>query len=808
MVFSSRPPSPSHQHIDLLPDDEVHTGPQPPFHNTDGADVHDAKERPRLEILLDKEVIYLKGTGVDVEPSHLSGHVALYLDQPTSIREITLQFRGKARLPPHESITLSSSPLTYILCNHEWSFLEGEKKHNHTLKPGRHLFPFQLQLGGSLPSSIWTALHGGAWIAYKLRAHAVRPGLAHNLQTVCPVTLVRSFAAEALEYQQTLEIENTWPEKLMYSIMVPHKAWAAGDSVTALVKFSPLVKGVGVLSINSTIQETIKLYARSGSQEVTKTVASVRHELINGKAVEAHELEGPQRHKPPVTPGFSLPSTPNIGSSARNSAGGYFGLTPGVPTFNGPTAQVDGHVGPSGASGSYFPPVAPEPEQDANLMSSDDTVTYITFKLPTTITPSHGLDPINVSHRIRWSILILNLDGHTSELRCSLPIHILDSRLLDEARSYTAATRRLLIGGPDVPPEPLDDDMELPSYNAHVRDRIANMYMPEGATLRVTNPWMSGGGTPAIIANDGSASRTHSGTSSPLDGHLISHLPHAPGSDDSTPLDWVNSELLLSIAEEYTPGQTQTHFSPTHTPSDHSDSNPATRPSSRRHSRANSRAGSRASSPERSGVRSPGKALHIAGPNETYIHAAQASRSAQGLFKATMKPFTSLSHPAWLSRSHSHQNVAEMQRAAAQQQQISQRDGGNSNNGHGHPVQTPGGRQIHLTDAPSMHQVPDYQVASRGFIGGVPPLSSMAGLPSYDDVERSQSESNLAGRFQSMGIAAMSASTGNLLAVGRGRSESSSVASSIRGGTDGDETGSAPDSPLMMASSRSRALRT
>ena len=57
------------------------------------------KERPRLEILLDKESIHLKGTGVDVEPGVLSGHVALYLTESTSIKEITLQFRGKARLP-------------------------------------------------------------------------------------------------------------------------------------------------------------------------------------------------------------------------------------------------------------------------------------------------------------------------------------------------------------------------------------------------------------------------------------------------------------------------------------------------------------------------------------------------------------------------------------------------------------------------------------------------------------------------------------------------------------------------------------
>ncbi|KAK0457979.1 uncharacterized protein EV420DRAFT_1545708 [Desarmillaria tabescens] len=95
-------------------------------------------------------------------------------------------------------------------------------------------------------------------------------------------------------------------------------------------------------------------------------------------------------------------------------------------------------------------------------MSNDDIVTYLTFPIPLCITPTHALEPINIGHRIRWSILILNLDGHTSELRCSLPFHLLDHRLLKEARSH----RRLLLGGPKVAPE----DMELPSYTAHVRE--------------------------------------------------------------------------------------------------------------------------------------------------------------------------------------------------------------------------------------------------------------------------------------------------------------------------------------------------
>ena len=56
-------------------------------------------ERPRLDVILDKQYLVLKGTGPDVDPTTLSGHVRLVLTEPTSIKEITLQFKGKAKIP-------------------------------------------------------------------------------------------------------------------------------------------------------------------------------------------------------------------------------------------------------------------------------------------------------------------------------------------------------------------------------------------------------------------------------------------------------------------------------------------------------------------------------------------------------------------------------------------------------------------------------------------------------------------------------------------------------------------------------------
>jgi hypothetical protein len=277
----------------------------------------------RMEILLDHEYVFLRGTGEDVEPARLSGNIALYLTEATTIKSITLQFRGKTYLPvpPQDQHSSSNPPSTYHLCKHDWSFLEGQKKHSYTLKAGRHLFPFQLQVGGSLPCSVVTDAFGGASVTYKLRALAQRTGFSHNIQAVTPVYLLRSLGSTALEYQQTRDIEHAWLNKLMFSVAIPHTAWAAGDELVALLKISPLVKGVGVLSVTTSLRETTKVFGRSGA--LTRTVASVTHEILGGKAVEMREsVDSKGKHSPFSLPLRSptTPSTPEAGPSASRSS--------------------------------------------------------------------------------------------------------------------------------------------------------------------------------------------------------------------------------------------------------------------------------------------------------------------------------------------------------------------------------------------------------------------------------------------------------------------------------------------------------
>jgi hypothetical protein len=314
------------------------------------------------------------------------------------------------------------------------------------------------------------------------------------------------------------------------------------------------------------------------------------------------------------------------------------------------------------------------------------------MRIPHHLTPSHQLDPIKVSHIIHWSVIVTNADGHLSELFCSLPIILLDSHLLNEARSHTKVARQLLIGGPEIQPESLSDANELPSYVAHVRDRIANMFLSDGNTMRVMNPWIQLGVSPILSEGPNPCSDN----ATPLEVISDTNNAYIPDPEHPVFLDWVNAELLISQgATKMAPGANPCAEDAaeggvgTHTPvSDH----PPTPPT-----------------PPADGI-------------ATYTHASNTSRALPQLFTIHMEPTSALTHPHWLgARPDPKDPRASSIDVQRRVKEISV------------PRPQAGSMLLHR----AFTEVPDYEVALKGFLGGVPPLSSMHGLPSYDEASRS-----------------------------------------------------------------------
>jgi hypothetical protein len=262
--------------------------------------------------------------------------------------------------------------------------------------------------------------------------------------------------------------------------------------------------------------------------------------------------------------------------------------------------------------------------------------------------------------------------------------------------------------------------MELPSYTAHVRDRVANMFLPQSATMRVSNPWIQSGVSPTLTDRASwplpVSTQSHSRGSSPLESHVLSYFPDAPGSGSTTPF---NPELLLSLADEATPSLSRHTSSP--------DSYP-------RRELTRTQASSRPrchSSLELYSTRSLSDPLAVPGPNEIHVHSGRANSSLHSLLHVPAKLFSSLPRPGWLSsRSNSRWKPTSPSSEQSRQQT------------HLRWLTMPAqNRHLFSVLHRAFTEVPDYSVASRGFIGGVPPLTSMRGLPSYAEAEISRNTS-------------------------------------------------------------------
>ncbi|SGY13409.1 BQ5605_C010g05854 [Microbotryum silenes-dioicae] len=661
-----------------------------------------------LEIHLESSELVLRGlTGEDLEPAVLNGELVLNLHDTTTLKEISLNFTGTAKVSWRDTSTHHHDfPLFY----HDFAFLNPSSSstphpaikhsHPHTLKAGRHVFPFSLHIPGSLPASLRT-YSGACMIEYKLKAVATRSGFAAaDWRAKRVVKITRGFAIDAVEYNQTLEIENTWPGKVMYAFTIPHKAYAAGETVPVSVKFSPLAKGVRIVSLVTTIREHTTVHSKSSSHSEARDATVVKYNFVSDQGT-SNTSATPAR--PDLPHPVRVESSGPLASPALDHAAGGFSRS-----FSGAGRNGNAIAGSSSSGTRALPPRAHLPGEGEDPAGEEplvddgqDTEVDVVIEVPVPVwtCPTHNVHPCFVSHKIKWSAFIRNPDGHVSELRCALPIHILSPTLAEEAQLASAGSRNLLFGESGVLAHSDVPQVDLPSYQDHVRDRVANAETASYFSLAsgfLPTPWSHrspgvtpGPGTPGAGATPAhsppnsrpaSPHRSHSSSSSHLH-HGFSglsalsqqHRAYREGSrrssgtatpittppgdgydfDEEHPEDhrnWFDSELMNTL--------TLDHTSP-------AGSRPSSRPGSRAGSRPGSRAGSRQSSrpasPER---RHSGPPTPNNGAASTLSLAAFSGGGNGGLFHLhipkPLRPLTSFSRTGsssslqHASGSHSH----------------------------------------------------------------------------------------------------------------------------------------------------------
>ncbi|RXK35651.1 hypothetical protein M231_07081 [Tremella mesenterica] len=687
-----------------------------------------------IEIKLDADNLVMRGYGSEMNPAYLSGRVEVNLLEATNVKDISMQMTCKARVQFVDVVGTStrSHHYTHNLAVHDWRFLGGRQ--THTMKAGRHTFPFSFALEGTLPSSV-TTYNGDAFVMYRLKATLAKGGfVTHTIHAEKSFTVHRMFSADALEFTQTLEIENTWPGKVMYSISIPYKAYAAGDDIPVIVKFMPLAKGIKVSQVTTVLKEYSVIHSKHSAHSDVRVILTAKHKIVDGRAVLVSSTD--DTRQPTKLPSSVTSQASSVNNSAANSRAPSRSSSPSrtpqparaaLPRFSEatPMAQPAPVIPDQPVPGPSSRPHQPPQEDAQDVEIGDDEInTSFSIIVPEYTTPTHTIHPILVQHKVKWSFSITNPDGHVSELRCALPIIILDNSLLDEAREAGANTRALLVGG-------LVEDgqvNDLPSYNNHVYDRIAvadsgstTEYVPRS---RHQTPHHSPQDTPPASRSPTRPSSVTRHSSYTSDSGTEN--PPRPALDEN-----IDTELLLSLGAlgrvyNLPPGEGS--------PGPIADSLPTSRRGSRIF--GGSRNSSRAPSPER-GVEPARQNSGLTG----FLNLSQAFRHHSG--SVPTKPIlrNSAAPPAEGVRRNAT-SFTNMQMATAQP-------------GVQHPanhVQFAGEAQprarFHFPGAATpdeeqanpLNVVPPYAVASRGFLGGgVVPLD--VGLPTYDASERQVEES-------------------------------------------------------------------
>ncbi|EIE76017.1 hypothetical protein RO3G_00721 [Rhizopus delemar RA 99-880] len=233
-----------------------------------------------LKIELSSTDVILYGHSSESSGKLLQGSVILSLSEPMKVRSITLNFLGKIKVAWSEGIGHHQHyhKQEKEIMEKKWQFvpiLDQAHKKAFTLGPGEHKWDFELMLPGDLPQSLEAE---GGQVVYRLKAVVERTAFMHNIIKKQPVEIIRCMLPSESELIQTLEIHNTWTEKMMYDIVLPSKVYARGHTIPITFHITPIATRLRVRSLMGSLKEYCTYTTSESSKTDTRIVKSLKQE--------------------------------------------------------------------------------------------------------------------------------------------------------------------------------------------------------------------------------------------------------------------------------------------------------------------------------------------------------------------------------------------------------------------------------------------------------------------------------------------------------------------------------------------------
>ncbi|KAI0898864.1 hypothetical protein F4806DRAFT_486266 [Annulohypoxylon nitens] len=201
-----------------------------------------------FEIRLENDFIVLRGNEHEASGQLLKGVLVLCLREPLKVEDVHLRLMGSCRVAwvdgrqTPSGIHNQKVDRTVTILRHTWPPFVGETTHHNTLAPGNYEWPFEFLLPGDTAESVEGLYQTG--ITYVLKATISRGKLAKNVHSYKRLRIIRTLEPAALEFNHAMSVENIWPNKIEYSVVVPQKAVVFGSNIPLEMRFTPLLKGL------------------------------------------------------------------------------------------------------------------------------------------------------------------------------------------------------------------------------------------------------------------------------------------------------------------------------------------------------------------------------------------------------------------------------------------------------------------------------------------------------------------------------------------------------------------------------------
>ncbi|KAH0545202.1 hypothetical protein FGG08_000656 [Glutinoglossum americanum] len=177
-----------------------------------------------------------------------------------------------------------------VFLEKEFVFKEALRGKTETLEIGNYEFPFEVLLPGDAPESV-EGLYD-CWVLYRMKATIARGRLAHKLHAQKKLRVIRTLNPSSLELSHAASVENIWPDKLEYSIVVPCRAAIFGTCVKMEFTLIPILKGLRIGRIIVQLRESQDFVLYDETYTINREVAVAEYNISEGFETLGEDQDG------------------------------------------------------------------------------------------------------------------------------------------------------------------------------------------------------------------------------------------------------------------------------------------------------------------------------------------------------------------------------------------------------------------------------------------------------------------------------------------------------------------------------------